>query len=102
MPKLKNMMDSDFSFEGINIPAGGISQELTPEIHGRMMALNNGRLVDHAEPNASVVKEAVGVEQPVVVAPAVVPTKPYTCAQCNKGYDTERALKGHQLGAKHK
>ena len=37
--KLKNNSNKDFAFEGTQIPAGGESNDLPPELAGRLLAL---------------------------------------------------------------
>jgi len=119
MLRLKNTTEQDFSFEGVKIPAGGISEPLTPEIHGRMLAIDGGRhrIENYIEQESKPipkqeVQEAVQVsyESPVKEESQAlqdflkVPEKPvekFTCEECGSEFDSSRALKGHKVGAKH-
>ncbi len=116
MPKLKNITDVEFSFEGVVIPPGGISEEIEPDIHGRMLALYSNRtLINYDEEieNKKPIMETGGTSMvpPVVLEEGKAlsdllkveekPIPKFICTTCGKEVQSDRALKGHKVGAKH-
>lgn len=87
--KLKNISDENFSFEGVAIPKGGFSEELTPEVYQRLLALYyNDRLIPATEEEAG--SNTVGV-----IADAEKPGQ-LSCEICGKEFGNEKGLRLHK------
>ena len=79
MYKVKNITDNDLVFEGITIPAGKVSDELTLATHQRLLAIYEGKSLVNVEATPLVRDIPAPVpEQPepvlVPVEATIVPT----------------------------
>jgi hypothetical protein len=119
--RLKNNSDSDFSFEGVFIKARGISDEVSPEIYQRLLAIywNNPLLpVDENDPDlAEKIEEDIKKDEDNSEQEQNVQDEPiekiesevindenlksfeteFYCNKCGKKFKNEKGLSFHNL-----
>ena len=99
--KLKNITSETFTFEGITIPADEVSEELSPAIYQRLLAIYYGTTLlpidDPSYMNASPEKTDTATSQTSETNEPEKPKEPekFICSVCQKEFKSNRGLSAH-------
>lgn len=107
--KLKNISDKEFNFEGVVIPPHGVSEELSPEIYQRLLALYYGTVLmpiddpsylipdDTVNKETEEEKEEIEEEAEEITEEVEENNQPqsFVCEICGKTFNKKRDLTNH-------